>query len=155
MSSLAIALKSEVVRLARKEAKALVKSLSKASSQHRKDIANLKRQISKASAEIARLQRQASKGGAAQVAEVPAEKVRFSAASAIAQRKRLGLSAGDFAKLIGISGVTVYSWEQGKSRPRAAQLEAFAKVRGLGRREANARLEELRANAPKGRKKAK
>lgn len=153
MSSLAVALKNEIVRLARQQARALVTPLQKASSQHRKDIAKLKRQNASAIAEIGRLQRQASKGGAAPVAEVPAEKVRFSAASAIAQRKRLELSAVDFAKVVGISAATVYSWEHGKSRPRAAQLAAFAAVRSMSKTEATARLQELSAKAPKGRKK--
>jgi DNA-binding transcriptional regulator YiaG len=70
----------------------------------------------------------------------------------IAQRKRLALSAADFGKLIGVSGHTVYKWEHG-TRPRKAQLAAFAAVRKFGKTEANARLEQLRGTAAKGRKK--
>jgi DNA-binding transcriptional regulator YiaG len=155
MSSLAVALKTEIVRLARKEARSITKSLSKASTQHRKDIAKLKRQNASALAEIGRLLRQASKGGAAPVAEAPAEKIRYSAASVRAQRKRLGLSAVDFAALLGVAAATVLKWERGTSRPRTAQVKSFAAVRGLGKTEANACLLELRAKAPKGRKKSK
>jgi hypothetical protein len=39
-----------------------------------------------------------------------------------------------------VSGQTVYHWEQGKARPRAAQLESLAMVRGLGAREIAERL---------------
>lgn len=154
MSNIATVLRQEIIRLARKEARAITKSLHKASGQHRKGIAELKRQIAKASAEIGRLQRQASKGGAAPVAEVKIEKVRFSAASVIAQRKRLGLSAADFGKLVGVTAHTVYKWEHGTSRPRSAQLAALGAVRRIGKTVANARLEQLRVKVPKGRKKS-
>lgn len=152
-SSLAVALKQEIIRLARKEARAITKSLHKASAQFRKDIAELKRQNAKARAEIGGLQRQASKGGAAPAVEAPSEQVRYSAASVVAQRKRLGLSAADFGKLVGVTAHTIYSWEHGASRPRSAQLAAFAAIRGIGKTQANARLEALCVKAPKGRKK--
>ena len=156
MSNIAVVLKEEITRLARREARAITKSLQKASGQYRKDIAELKRQNVMTRAEIGRLLRQAAKGGAAPAAEAPAEKVRYSAASVKAQRKRLGLSAANFGKLSGgVTSHTVYQWEHGASRPRKAQIAAFANVRNIGRTEANARLEQLRAKAPKGRKKAK
>lgn len=59
------------------------------------------------------------------------------------QRDRLGLSAKDYGLLVGVSGLTIYNWEQGKSRPRQAQLASLAAVRGIGKREANAKLELL------------
>lgn len=155
MSSIAAVLRQEIIRLARKEARAIAKSLQKASGQYRKDIAELKRQSAKARAEIARLQRQASEGGAAPIAEAPAGKVRYSAASVVAQRKRLGLSAEVFGKLVGVTSRTIYQWEHGAARPRNSLLHAFAAVRGIGKTEANARLEQLRVKAPKGRKKTK
>ena len=64
------------------------------------------------------------------------EKVRFSARSVRSQRRRLGLSAHDYGKLVGVSGLTVYHWEGGKSRPRKAQLDRLVAVRNLGKREA-------------------
>ena len=36
--------------------------------------------------------------------------------------------------------LTIYNWESGKSRPRAAQLESLVSLRGLGKREALAKL---------------
>jgi DNA-binding transcriptional regulator YiaG len=35
-----------------------------------------------------------------------------------AHRTRLGLSAKDYGKLLGVSSLTVYNWENGKSKPR-------------------------------------
>jgi transcriptional regulator with XRE-family HTH domain len=55
------------------------------------------------------------------------------------------LSAADYGKLVGVSGLTVYHWEHGKSRPRKAQLASLAAVRGIGKREAMAKLEVLEA----------
>ena len=155
MSSIAVALKQEITRLARREARSLTKTLSKASARFRTDIAALKRANAVAHAEIVRLQRQALKSGAATAPEAPAEKVRYSAASVKAQRKRLGFSASDFGALTGVTAHTVYKWEHGTSRPRKAQISTFANVRSMGKTEANARLEALRAKAPKGRKKSK
>jgi transcriptional regulator with XRE-family HTH domain len=40
-----------------------------------------------------------------------------------------------------VSGQTIYHWEQGKARPRAAQLENLASVRGLSKHEVAQRLE--------------
>jgi len=153
MSSIAVVLKQEIIRLARRETRSLTKPLSNASARFRKDIAELKRQNAKAHTEIVRLQRQATKGGAAPIAEAAIEKVRYSAASVKAQRKRLGLSAANFGKLTGVSAHTIYKWEHGTSRPRKAQIAAFAKVRSIGKTEAKRRLEQLRVKVPKGRKK--
>ena len=44
---------------------------------------------------------------------------------------------------MGVSEMTVYNWEAGKSRPQAKQLAALVAVRGLGKREAIKRLEML------------
>ena len=72
---------------------------------------------------------------------VPASKEAGVAARTIkAERVRLGLSAKDFGRLVGVSGLTIYSWESGKSRPRKKQLAGLAAVRRLGKREARKRL---------------
>ena len=53
------------------------------------------------------------------------------------------MSAAEFAALVGVSGQSIYKWEHGEARPRAKQLEAIAALRGMGKREAAARLEQL------------
>lgn len=72
------------------------------------------------------------------------ENRRYSARSVAAQRKRLGLSAADYAKLVGVSELTIYNWESGKTRPRQEQFAALVAVRGIEKREALKRLELLR-----------
>jgi len=60
-----------------------------------------------------------------------------------AQRSRLDLSAADYGKLVGVSGLTIYNWEHEKARPRKAQLAALVAVRGIGKREALSKLADL------------
>ena len=69
-----------------------------------------------------------------------------------AQRSRLGLSAADYGKLVGVSGLTIYNWEHGKARPRKAQLATLVAARGIGKREALKKLAELMPNKGRGRK---
>ena len=33
-----------------------------------------------------------------------------------------------------MSGLTIYNWEKGKTRPRAKQLEKWLAVKGIGKR---------------------
>lgn len=154
MPNIAAILKQEITRLARKEARSLTKSLYRASAQFRRDIAELKRRSSKAQAEVARLERLASEAVPPKAAEAGTEKIRFTVASVKSQRKRLGISAADYGKLIGVTAHTVYKWEHRASKPRRAQLVALAALRSLGKTEAKKRLEQLRGKASKGRKKA-
>jgi DNA-binding transcriptional regulator YiaG len=76
---------------------------------------------------------------------------RFRAGGLASHRRKLGLSAEDYGALAGVSGQSIYKWEQGEVRPRAAQLQALATVRGIGKREAMARLEQVAAAAAKKR----
>ncbi len=142
MPNLIAVLKQEIRRLARREIKAQVTPLRRAASQSRHDIARLKRQLQIQERRIAALQ---SPGRGRE--QPPAEDeglppgVRFSPRSVRAQRKRLRLSAGQYGKLVGVTGQTVYLWEKGKTRPGKAQFAALVAVRSLGRREARRRLE--------------
>lgn len=43
-------------------------------------------------------------------------------------------------KLIGVSGLSIYHWEGGKSRPRDKYLPAIAALKKLGRKNATAIL---------------
>ena len=135
MPNLATVLKDEIRRLARKEAKSAVSELKASSSRHRKDIAELKRRIASQDKVIARL----AKGKPAPV-ESSGVSRRFSPSMVKKHRAKLELSAANYAELVGVSLITIYNWEKGKSRPQAAQLESLAAVRKLGKREAWDRL---------------
>ena len=145
MANLALVLKDEIRRLARKEVRSQINSTAKAISRYRHDIATLKKQLQAQDKKIASLENGGRKSAAATDVDESDELdgIRFSARSVRAQRTRLGLSANDYSKLIGVTPLTIYNWESGKSRPRAAQLANLVAVRGIGKREALAKLEEM------------
>ena len=145
MPNLATALKDEIRRLAKKEIKASTRSTRQAVAQYRRDIATLKRLVQVQQKDIAFLKAQERKRlNQPRPADEPVEGVRFSARSVRAQRHRLGLSAEDFATLVGVSPMTIYNWEHGKARPKDDRLAAFAALRNVGKREAAKKLEMLK-----------
>jgi DNA-binding transcriptional regulator YiaG len=150
MTTLAVALKDEIRRLARKEIKEHTGSTAKAVARYRREIAKLKRELREQERKISFLEAQERKRleEPTNVAELE-EKVRFSARSVKAQRRKSGLSAADYAKLVGVSPLTIYNWEHGKSRPRKEQLAALVAIRGLGKREALAKLEMVKEKEAK------
>jgi len=149
MPNIAAVLKGEITRITRKEVRAQTEEIRKASAQSRSTIAALRRRID----ELERQLKRVGKGtGQAASAASPGDDAgesgetgrrRFSPTRLAAQRAKLGLSAADFAALLGVSGQSVYKWEHGESRPRARQLEAIAALRGIGKREAAERLAQL------------
>ena len=144
MADLANALKEEIRRLARKEIKAETGATKQAVAQYRREIASLKRKLQQQEKKIAFLEGQERKRfEEPQANEEAVENARFSARSVAVQRTRLGLSAADYAKLVGVSALTIYNWESGKTRPRQEQLAALVAIRGIGKREAQRRLELL------------
>jgi DNA-binding XRE family transcriptional regulator len=152
MPNIAAVLKEEILRLAHREIRTQTNVLRKASAQYRKDIAAMKRRLSDLQRKVVPLEKQMLKDTAAEVAEGDTERVRFSAKGLRSQRKRLGLSAADCAKLIGVTDQTIYNWEHETARPRKSQVARIASLRDLGKRDAQARLKQL---AGRNRKKSK
>lgn len=147
MSNIAAVLKTEVSRIVRKELRAEFASTKKAISSYRTQIAELKRQVKTLEKSFG----SASRNSAAEPAATPADSeagvtIRFSAKSLATQRKRLGLSASQTAKLLGVSVQSVANWEKGTSRPREKQLAAIAGLRQMGKKEVAASLEQLDAS---------
>jgi len=142
MPNIGSVLKTEIQRVARKELRAETQQLKKTVTQYRGQIAQLKRRLQALEQQVRRL----GKGSGRAAAPEPADdeggpSLRFSAKGLATQRKRLGLSAASVAKILGVSALSVYKWESGKTRPRARQLEAIASLRKMGKREAMAKLE--------------
>ena len=153
MPNIAAVLKAEIARLAKKESKAATSQLKTASVRYRSDIAKLKKLLAGQEKTIAGLKKLVQQHpGQPQPAEGPLDGVRFSARSVKAQRQRLGLSALEYGKLVGVSSLTIYNWEHGKARPRERQLAALVEVRKLGKREALKKLAAASAAARKGRR---
>ena len=140
MPNIGALLKQEIVRLARKESRAEVQATKKASAQHRRHIAALKRQVTTLERQVALLQRRTLDRSQPAGTKVGPQKLRFVAKGLKSQRSRLGLSAADYGKLVGVSAQSVYNWEQGNASPRPEQLTLIAAARNLSKREAQARL---------------
>jgi DNA-binding transcriptional regulator YiaG len=141
MPNLAAVLKDEIRRLARKEIKAETAISKRSVAQHRKDITELKRQVRDLTREVAYLRRQDQESVRTPSTPDPAVALRFSPGWVEAHRHRLQLSAADYGELVGVSALTIYNWEKGRTRPRQQQLAAWAEVRTLGKRDALMRLE--------------
>ncbi|MFK7790047.1 MAG: helix-turn-helix domain-containing protein [Phycisphaeraceae bacterium] len=152
MPNLATILKEEIARLARKEIRAQVGKTQKQVSDQRRDIAELKRVNADLNRRLNYLEKREKKrlgqpiamkaagsagGGMGEAGGTP----RFSPKWLAKHRAKLDLSAADYAKLVGCSPLSIYKWEKGESTPRAKQREALASIRGLGKREAQRRIE--------------
>jgi len=157
MSNFAALMKDEFRRLARREARATIRGVRRIVAQHRRDVAALKRMVPQLVKAVAFLETQ-ERGRVAepQVSEKVAEKARFSGKWLKAHRKKLGLSANQYARLVGVTALTIYNWESGKGKPSKGRLAALVAVRKIGRREAMKRLELIGpAKKPVTRKKRK
>ncbi len=136
------AFREEVARLARKEIRTEQSQLRRNSATHRRDIAELKRQVADLTKRIGFLENQERKRVEDPKVDGDSQ-LRFSPKWLRRHRDKTGLSAADYGKLVGVSGQSIYMWEQEKSKPRKAQIEKLAAVRGIGKREAERRLELL------------
>lgn len=148
MANLATALKNEIARIARKELRDEVASLRKTVTGHRTDIAKLKRELAAASRELRRLRKEVVRNAPpVEAAGQPdVSKFRYSAERLAANRTKLGFSAEDYGLLVGSSGLSIYKWERGV-KPRQRFMPALATTFNMGKREAAARLQELKAAA--------
>ena len=54
------------------------------------------------------------------------------------------MSADNYGKLIGVSGLSVYNWEQEKANPRNSSIEALLQIKGIGKRKAQKILDDLK-----------
>jgi len=145
MVNLAEALKEAIRRIARREVRAETTKAKRSLAKYRREIAQLKRQLRSAEKRLTLFETSERKlgGEKGDTETTSAPKVRFSPRWVRAHRARLRLSAEDYGKLLGVSRLTVYHWEKGKSRPRPTQLAVLAALRKIGRREARARLASL------------
>ena len=140
MPNIGTVLKEEIARVARKQQRADMAQLKKSVAQYRGQIAELKRRMQALEQLVRRQAKGSTRAAAREEEEDDGPSLRFSAKGLAAQRKRLGLSAAAVAKILGVSALSVYKWESGKTRPRARQLESIAALRKMGKREAMAKL---------------
>lgn len=145
MPNIASVLKEEISRLARREIRGETTRLQKIASGHRAEIAALKRRVTDLERQV---KSGAKKSPPTALGDAESDdKLRFRAQGFAKNRQRLALSAAEMGMLLGVSALSIYNWESGKAKPRRGNLPAIAALRGIGKREAAARLEELAAKA--------
>ncbi len=142
MTNIATVFKQEISRLARKEVKRETEVLRKASAQYRRDIAALKRELRSANKRVSALESGNGSRPHQTLQAAKPEGKRFSPRSVRSHRHKLGLSAADYGKLIGVTGKTIYTWEQGNARPRGGAFGRWVALRAMGKRAALAMLDE-------------
>lgn len=140
MPNIGAVLREEIARLSRRENRGEIGKTKKATAQHRREIAQLKRQVVALERQLKLFVRKFAGAAPAAAPNAANTKARFVAKGLRSQRNRLGLSAADFGQLVGVTAQSIYNWENGKARPRGDQLSKLAGLRGVGKREAAARL---------------
>ena len=146
MPNIMSALKSEISRLARKEAKQVVEPVKNASANYRGLIAGLRKQVVALQNELAALKRAAPKAEKVLGAkETPEGRFWITGKGVKALRKRLGLTQARFANLAGVSVPTIVNWEKVEGKVeirRKATMARLQELKGKGKREVAAMLGE-------------
>ena len=143
--NIAAVLKNEISRVARKEVRSETQQLKKSVVHYRAEIAALKRRLAELERAVKRDRKAPGKPAAVVESAEKPQRMTFSASGLATQRKKLGLSANEMGALVGVTGQSIYKWEQGKAKPRSAQLMALRAMRSLGKKAVAARLAELPA----------
>jgi DNA-binding transcriptional regulator YiaG len=152
MAKLAEVLRTEIIRISRREARIATAAIREAKIKLTKTAADLKRKVAKlegenkwlVAAEKKRLAQQP------QIAPEVSKKARLTSKGIRRLRRKLGLSQANFAKLLGASTQTVHMWEtkKGPLRLRGNTLTAVLSAREMGAREAKRRIAETGTKKP-------
>lgn len=140
MPNIAKVLKEEITRLARREARAALEKTKGSAAQHHRDIATLKSQVAALKRQVVALETQVRRAGVAPQAPAAPRQTRFVPKGLVSTRKRLGLSAADLAKMMGVSAQTIYNWERGVTKPGSEQQGKLASLRSVGKRQVQAHV---------------
>lgn len=148
MTTYAESFKREVARVSKKEVRGEITPLRKATTTHRSEIAALKKTVKSLEATVRQLVKLANRTGAAATAEpakvAKAEKAAtsprtrgaFDAEAFAEHRKQMGLTQVQWAKVVGVSSLSIYKWEKGGVQPREKQMAAIREAMNLGKRRA-------------------
>ena len=144
MPNLSQVLRSEIIRISRKEIKAAITPVKTSNQSLRLEISRLKKQV----AELEKIKKQVIVKSNKVPAVTPEEvqKARFTSNTIKKLRQKLGISQDTLAKLMGISGNTVALMEKktGRLKLRQKTIESLILVRGMGKRDVQKKLEELK-----------
>jgi len=135
MAKIESVIKTEIVRLARREMRAAFLPLKREVRQMSIKLSTLSKGITA----MTRLAKDLGLGEAGPKLEATPEEVKASRLTAErirGLRRKLGISQRELGILTGTSPVTVLAWEKGKFKPKANKKAALVALRKLGKREA-------------------
>jgi DNA-binding transcriptional regulator YiaG len=160
MPNLSQVIKSEIARISRREIKTAVNPIKSSVVVLKKTAADLKKRMAALESDAKRLlafQSEILAERKSTVAAASEGKARITSKGIRTLRRKLGLSQDGFAKLLGVSSQAVYIMEhkEGRVSLRSATLANLLSIRGIGKREARARLAEKGPAQKKAAKKQK
>jgi DNA-binding transcriptional regulator YiaG len=160
MPNLSQVIKAEIARISRREIKTSTNPLRASTVALKKSAADLKKRVAVIEAETKRLVAFYTRLQTERQAQAPHasdSKTRITSKGIRALRNKLGLSQESFARLLGVSSQAVYIMEHknGRLSLRSGTLASLLSIRGIGRREARAKLAEKESASTTARGKRK
>jgi DNA-binding transcriptional regulator YiaG len=141
-------IKSEIIRLARKELNATIVPLQKEIRDLKRTVSRLEKSVSAMEKSVRKMQRkQLKKTAELTASEKEIQASRISGRVIKNLRKKLGISQGTMAILLDVSLSAVASWESGRIKPRGKNKAAIVALRKLGRRDVKKILERKKKEA--------
>lgn len=139
-------IKSEIVRLAKREVRKIARPLSRDVRSMRSTVSQLRKTVLALQRLTARQESESRKEKVLlEAAPEEVKKSRFSPRLIHTLRKRLGITQKEMATLTGVTVGAIYQWEQGMFEPRGQKKGMLVALRRLGRREVRKLLEERRS----------
>ena len=142
MANIQQILNEEIRRLARKEVIALEKNLKAQLVELRKLVAAQNRRIKELEKNLTAPKAAAEAPKAAENKPEDTKSFRVTPERIIKWRTALNLKRAQYARLLGVSVLSVTHWEQGISTPRNAQKQRIAELRDMGKKELRKLCEE-------------
>ena len=148
MGKLDTILKSEIVRLSKREMRKVTVPLGRDVRSLKSTVSHLRKTVSLLEKFAARQESEtASERSRLQAAPEDMKKARFSPRLIRLLRKRLRITQRELAALAGVTVGAIYQWEQGLFEPRNDKKGALVALRKLGRREVKKLLGEKKIPA--------
>lgn len=135
-------LNDEIRRLARKEVITAEKALKAQIQDLKRLIADLNRRIKTLEKACPVPKVSVEQNTSCEQEEKTAKALRITPERIIKWRTALNLKRAQYARLLGVSVLSVTHWEQGVSTPRNAQKQRIAELRDMGKRELRKLCEE-------------
>lgn len=146
MPNITQVLKEEIARVSRKELKQDLLRLKQDTVWLKKSLADFKRRIVALERQNRLLKAKSSRLEKVSTPEPKKlQKMRATGKMIRSLRDKLGLTQAELAKMLEVSGQSVYQWErkEGRLRLRENAKSALQRVRQMGKREVRAELEKL------------